>query len=117
MAVRDSRRDVVVGRDAELARARAVVRARREESQTLLITGPAGIGKTALAEAALIGLDAEILYLRGTPLDGMAPSRPPSTTSRPSNSRTGTSRSASRSPRSWPRDIRSCPAVATSPAP
>lgn len=61
MAVRDSRRDVVVGRDAELARARAVVRARREESQTLLITGPAGIGKTALAEAALIGLDADPL--------------------------------------------------------
>lgn len=68
MAVNDRRRDVVLGRDGELARVREVARSRREHSETILVTGPVGSGRTALVEAAVAGLDAEVLHLVGTPL-------------------------------------------------
>ena len=68
VTARDPRRDIIIGREAELNRAYEVARSRREASQTLLITGPAGSGKSTLVEAALAGLDAEVLYVRCTPL-------------------------------------------------
>ena len=71
--VNDPRRNIVVGRDAELAVVRAAARTRYEESQSVLITGPPGIGKSALVEAALEGLDAEVLYIREAPLGTHGP--------------------------------------------
>jgi len=72
-AVQDSRRDALFGRDAELARVRDAASSRGAQSQSLLITGPAGIGKTALVEAAIDGMDAEVLRLTGSPLGQSRP--------------------------------------------